>query len=150
MNRHTRSSASPGKLLIRDKDNATYTLMGPPPGSGQSIDYVLTEPDSPCPNDVARFFQVTEFPSATRIFMCDNTYFSDDKEQSFYMEVVTTRKRTSVEAIELEYVPSYTPDEIMEPGVQLVRIFRKGSEQIRDRLSFVRITASTDAPDPNP
>lgn len=144
---HTRlSQTAPdiaGELLIQDKDNATYHLSAPATGSGIERGYALTLSTSPVPDNVARHIQF-DLPSATRVFLCDGDHYSKDEDQNFWMELVTTRKRTATVYIELDLIDTYSPGSIVEPGLRLVGKFRKDhNAQIRDTLSYVRITAAT-------
>lgn len=143
------STLTTGTLVIIDKDGAKYSLAGPPPGSGQVKDYRLSDDGSPCPTDIARKIQFGEFKSATRIFLCDINNYSTGEDQVFWMEFMTTRKVTSTDVMELEYIDTYQVGQIIEPGLRLVGKYHRGSEALRDTLSFVRITAPT-APPPAP
>ena len=142
--------ASTGSLVIIDKNEAKYALPGPIPGSGAVIDYSLNRDNTPCPNDIARNIQLGEFKSATRIFLCDHDHYSKKEDQVFWLEFLTIRKLTSTQSIELEYIDSYQPGQIIKPGLMLVGKFHKGTEPVRDKLSFVRITAPTAPPAPEP
>ena len=139
-----------GTLVIIDKDGAKYSLPGAFPGSGRTEDYQLSSPNSPCPTDKARSIQLGEFSSATRIFLCDSDWYDRGPDQVFWLEFLTTRKITSTDAIELEYIDSYQVGQIIKPGVQLIGKFHRGSESPRDKLSFVRFTAPTAPPADQP
>lgn len=147
MNAHTAASTTAtGSLVILDKDNAKYSVAGPPSGSGVYQEWTLTDPNPPCPNDVARQIQLGEFASATRIFLCDSDWYTHSEDQRFWMEFMTTRKLTATRLIELEEAYGYQVGQIIAPGLLLVGKWRRGTDNIRDSLSYIRITAPTSPP----
>lgn len=136
-----------GNIIIRDKDNATCSLVGPPNGSGTYLTYRFTDSNSPCPYDKCRTIQFDAFSSGTLIFLSDNDSVDEAKDQNFWMELITTRKRTSTAIIELDLIDTFQPGEIIRPGLMLKRKYRKNNDaQIRDALSGVRIQAPTSPP----
>lgn len=99
-------------------------------------------------DNTARTVQFAEFPSATTIIFYAGYYGdTDNLDQNFWFEVKTTRKRTSTIILHLENFDSYQPGDIIEPGLRLIRKFRKDNNaEIRDTLSFVRIYAANAPP----
>jgi len=137
-----------GIILIRDKDQHPCYLSAPAPGSGEEIAYPFLASGSPCKDNTARTVQFAEFPSATTIFFFSGDFGdTSNVAQHFWFEVKTTRKRTSTIILNLENFDSYQPGDIIEPGLRLIRKFRRDNNApIRDMLSFVRIYAATAPP----
>jgi len=136
-----------GTILIRDKDQNPCHLSAPPPGSGGVIVFSFTHSESPCNNDTARTVQFAEFPSATTVYFYDTGEALETDDQNFWFEVKTTRKRTSTEILNLENFNSYQPGDIIEPGLRLIRKYRKNNNApIRDALSSVCIHSATAPP----
>jgi hypothetical protein len=140
---------SPGSVTIRSKDNFAGQLFGPKPGSGESILYEFTGADPAFPNDAARSVQFDEFPSATLFLFASDAGGTTNKDQEFYFKVITTRKRTSTPIRELINILSHAEGTIIEPGLRMVEWHKSSPDAgIMDRLSSVRITASTSPPTP--
>lgn len=137
-----------GVILIRDKDEHPCYLSAPAPGSGEEIVYSFTASGSPCNDNTARTVQFGGFPSATTIVFYDGQEGNtSDLTQNFWFEVKTTRKRTSTIILHLDIFDSYQPGDIIEPGLRLIRKFRKDNNaQIRDSLSCVCIHAAKAPP----
>ncbi len=138
---------SPGSVTIRAEDQYAGQLFGPTPGSGDSILYDFTGPDPAFPNDAARSVQFDEFPSATLFLFAADPGGTDNKNQEFYFKVITTRKRTSTTIRQLINILSHAEGTIIEPGLRMVEWYKiRPDAGIMDRLSSVRITASTSPP----
>lgn len=72
---------------------------------------------------------------------------TDNKNQEFYFKVITTRKRTSTTIRQLINILSHAEGTIIEPGLRMVEWYKiRPDAGIMDRLSSVRITASTSPP----
>lgn len=147
MNAHaTASPATTGSLIILDKDARKYTVPGPPVGSGRTLEYKLSLPGQPCPDNVARKIQLVDFSSATRITLADLPEADPSVPYSFILVLLTTRKITTTEAIELEQIFTYQPGQIVRPGMLLVSKFHRESTQIHDALSLIEIRAPNTPP----
>lgn len=139
-----------GTLTIRDKNEFAYPLSVPPAGSGESVLYNFNAPNPPVPNDVAVKVQFINVPSATRFFFGADEGASTDPDQDFWFEVITTRKRTnSIDPITLTNILAEGEGMLFEPGLRLLRWYKKNPDSpLLERLTSVRITASTAAPAP--
>lgn len=131
-----------GSITLRDKDNAQCNL--PVPAAGTSIRYKLDD-DTPCKgwNDKARSFQINEMPSASTILIANsNICDTSDNEHSYpWFSLKTIKKQTSTSIIEIEYLATFKPNQIIEPGLQMINL-KTSSSGNRDKISCITITTS--------
>lgn len=142
-----------GTITIRDKDNALCSLPAPPSGSGLTWQYEFLDFESPCPDGKSRSITLLELPSATRILLTDDRTCSqkletieddDDWTRNFWFELKTTKKLTTTPIEEIDYYNDFNVNQIISPGLQLIGKGRlNNNAQIRDKLSCVRVTASS-------
>lgn len=134
-----------GTITLMDKDKHQCSLDVPEPG--KSITYSFYPGAGRCENDKARDIEVNEVPSATEILLTDNGDCTQDSKHEFWFKFRTTKKQTTTDYIELEYLKSYTAGQIIRPGLQLVdKWVKQANPIIRDKLSCVKITTSAAPP----
>lgn len=141
-------SAITGTVAFLDKDKYTCYLDAPPPG--QDVTYIFNTSETLCENNSARDIQFNRLPSATRILITDlPTCEKKNGDNSwFWFEFKTTRQPTDTEFMELEYLKTYQPGQIIRPGLQLVDRYVMNGKPVRDNVSCVKIWASAAPPTP--
>ncbi|MDN4548036.1 hypothetical protein [Pseudomonas sp. C32] len=140
-----------GTVILRDNDADQCNLPVPEPGQEKTYSFVNGEA-LPCGkdwNDKARTFQLGEVPSATTVLIatnrnCWNTSMPEDAP---WFLLKTIKKLTSTNIIEIAYLASFSENQIIEPGLQMVEF--KRSDVNRDKISCIRIKTSAAPPIPS-
>ena len=142
------TSASRGTIILRDKDSNRCTLKAPEPG--QTAVYDLEKSgEGKCGYDTARTIAFSEMPSATKIFIHDHADCREDTSRDgFYIELKTTKKNTETSIIEVDFLTTFQPGLIIEPGLQLTRTWKKHGSSAADNTACVKIITSAQPPSP--
>lgn len=137
---------STGSVAFLDKDKHTCYVEAPPPGTTLFWDF--TRPNTPCKNNTARHIEFNGLPSATTILITDlATCEKKNGDNSwFWFEFKTTKKVTTTDFIELEYLKTYQPGAIIAPGLQLKDRYVQQGKEVRDNVSCILIKASAAPP----
>jgi len=137
-----------GTVILRDKDNAICSLPVPEPGTRKL--YSLTAEDSPCKgwNDRARTFQLAEAPSATLIMLINDHECASADHLPPWFHMKTIKKQTNTSIMEIEYLATFKENQIIEPGLQMVKL-ATSPDGNRNKISCVSITTSAAPPSPS-
>ena len=138
------ASLSAGFVILRDKNQGICSLPVPAPGTNISYSF-YPDATSPCKgfNDNARTIQVAEVPSATTIKLTNHHWCSSDTEGP-WVHIKTIKKRTSTSIIQITNLFTYHPNQIIEPGLQLIMLL--STPDNLDKISCVRIITSAAPP----
>lgn len=142
----TTNPQNTGTIILRSKDNAICTLQLPPPGESKKYD--LSKQGGECGTNISRSIQFAEMPSATKILLTDLPECVINPNDEFRIELKTTKKQTSTSIIEIEYLTTFRPGTIIEPGLQLTDVLLKPGATARDKVDCVMITTSSPPPLP--
>lgn len=134
-----------GTVILRDKDNVICTLPVPEPGKTiqYSFDYYEGVPKCKNWDHRARWIQLAEVPSATTISLYE-TY--NCVEFNSFIILKTRKKQTNSSNIEIQYLTTYEDNQIIEPGLQMIKMHAIG--QFIDEVSCISITTSRTPPSP--
>lgn len=147
------ADTSTGVITFRDKDENSCSVNVPPIGSGLRWQYEFRGNSTPCTDNTAITFAISDVPSAAQIFFGDEAACSkqlSDNNQ-FWFELKTIKKLTNTEILQLTYLDTFNKGSIVRPGLQLVDKGRLNQDgHIREKLSCVRITVSSSEQTPEP
>ncbi|MBC2688922.1 hypothetical protein [Pseudomonas kielensis] len=150
-----------GSIALMDKDK--FECFIPVPAAGETITYDLVSavvitppplpppPPPPCHLVEAREFGLIGIPSATEILFSANKLCNTQpgEEGEFWFRFKTIKNPTTLNYIEMEYLKSFTPPNIVGPGLQLIdRFLKPGNPVVRDKLACVQIKTSAAPPTP--
>jgi hypothetical protein len=144
-----------GSIALMDKDK--FECFLPVPAAGETITYKLTSsispghPPPPCHLVKTREFGLIGIPSATEILFTHNAQCETQPgaEGEFWFKLKTIKNPTTLNYIEMEYLKSFAPSNIVGPGLQLIdRYLEAGNPIVRDNLACVQIKTSAAPPTP--
>ena len=144
------NAAVTGTVILAKEDGSICTL--PLPALPNTyIRYNFRRIDSPCShfNDNVRPITFLDAPSATDVVLTnyEGTPKNGDTNGAysqgpgdFIVTLKTTRLKTTTEVIQLDHLPSYKPEQMIKPGLQMKSIEFKS--HLRDKLSCLSIKIS--------
>ncbi|RRU23530.1 hypothetical protein [Stenotrophomonas sp. 278] len=106
-------------------------------------------PWGPCSANTTHSLQLENAPSAVRILLTDDPGCDKDMEgNEFWIELRTTAKSVTFNAIPLDELMTYQPGSIVRPGLQLVGSYLMHGKSAQRNLGCAKVTTSAAPPAP--
>lgn len=145
-------------ILSHWKSNLTCTLAVPTGRMArrhyhfldwESGDENHDKPWGPCTANTTHSIQLESVPSAARILLTDDPGCDKDAEgNEFWIELRTTAKSVTLNAIPLDEILTYQPEAIVRPGLQLVGSYLMHGKSAQRNLGCAKVTTSAAPPAP--